>query len=43
MHKVNTRDIKEITWTSPRGKFAGVEKESRSRTGEALARWGSLP
>ena len=34
MHKVNTRDIKEITWTSPKGKFAGAGKE----ISEALGR-----
>ena len=34
MQKVNTRDITEITWTSPKGKFAGAGKE----ISEALGR-----
>ncbi len=34
MRKVNTRDIPELTWVSPRGKFAGVGLE----VSEALGR-----
>ena len=34
MHKVNTRDIAEISWSSPAGKFAGAGKE----ISEALGR-----
>lgn len=34
MLKINTRDIAEITWTSPKGKFAGAGKE----ISEALGR-----
>ena len=34
MNKINTRDIPEITWTSPKGTFAGAGKE----ISEALGR-----
>jgi uncharacterized cupin superfamily protein len=34
MRKVNTKDIAEVTWSSPKGKFAGAGKE----VSEALGR-----
>jgi uncharacterized cupin superfamily protein len=34
MHKVNTKDITEYSWSSPKGKFAGAGKE----ISEALGR-----
>ena len=34
MRKVNTKDIAEVTWTSPKGKFVGAGKE----ISEALGR-----
>ncbi len=34
MRKVNTRDIAEVSWSSPKGKFAGAGKE----VSEALGR-----
>jgi uncharacterized cupin superfamily protein len=34
MRKINTKDIEEVTWTSPKGKFAGAGKE----VSEALGR-----
>jgi uncharacterized cupin superfamily protein len=34
MHKVNTKDIKEVSWASPKGKFVGAGKE----ISEALGR-----
>ena len=34
MHKVNTKDVEELTWTSPKGKFAGAGKQ----VSEALGR-----
>jgi hypothetical protein len=26
MHKINTRDIPEDSWVSPKGKFASIDK-----------------
>jgi len=34
MRKVNTRDVEELSWTSPKGKFVGAGKE----ISEALGR-----
>src|SRR5437867_9883382 len=34
MRKINTRDIEELTWSSPKGKFAGAGKQ----VSEALGR-----
>src|SRR6185436_15236441 len=34
MRKVNTKDLAELTWSSPKGKFAGAGKE----VSEALGR-----
>lgn len=34
MHKINTNDLEEISWSSPKGKFAGFGKE----ISEALGR-----
>ena len=34
MHKVNTNQLEELTWTSPKGKFAGAGKQ----VSEALGR-----
>ncbi len=33
MRKINTKDIAEITWTSPKGKFAGAGKEISEELG----------
>ena len=33
MHKVNTAKIEEVTWTSPKGKFAGAGKEISEELG----------
>jgi uncharacterized cupin superfamily protein len=33
MRKVNTKDITEVTWTSPKGKFAGAGKEISEELG----------
>lgn len=33
MRKVNTKDIVEITWSSPKGKFAGAGKEISEELG----------
>jgi len=33
MLKVNTKDIVEITWSSPKGKFAGAGKEISEELG----------
>jgi len=33
MRKVNTKDIAEISWTSPKGKFAGSGKEVSEELG----------
>jgi uncharacterized cupin superfamily protein len=27
MHKINTKDVPEVTWSSPKGKFGGAGKE----------------
>jgi hypothetical protein len=34
MHKINTRDITELPWSSPKGKFVGAGKD----ISEALGR-----
>jgi hypothetical protein len=34
MRKINTRELPELTWSSPKGKFGGVGKE----VSEALGR-----
>ena len=33
MRKVNTKDIAEVTWTSPKGKFGGAGKEISEELG----------
>ena len=33
MRKVNTKDIAEVTWSSPKGKFAGAGKEISEELG----------
>lgn len=33
MHKVNTRDISEKSWTSPKGKFVSLDKELSTALG----------
>src|SRR5215469_11869123 len=33
MRKVNTNKIEEVTWTSPKGKFAGAGKEISEELG----------
>ena len=33
MRKINTRDIVELTWSSPKGKFAGAGKEVSEELG----------
>jgi uncharacterized cupin superfamily protein len=33
MHKVNTNNIEEITWSSPKGKFVGAGKEVSEELG----------
>ena len=33
MRKVNTKDIVELTWSSPKGKFAGAGKEISEELG----------
>ena len=33
MHKVNTTEIVEVTWTSPKGKFVGAGKEISEELG----------
>ena len=33
MHKVNTNDMVELTWSSPKGKFAGAGKEISEELG----------
>ena len=35
MNKVNTRDIQEESWTSPKGKFASIDKELSVALGRA--------
>jgi uncharacterized cupin superfamily protein len=33
MHKVNTKDIAEVTWASPKGKFVGAGKQISEELG----------
>jgi uncharacterized cupin superfamily protein len=33
MHKINTNEIEEFTWSSPKGKFAGAGKEVSEELG----------
>ncbi len=36
MRKVNTKDIAEETWSSPKGKFGGASREISGRIGDVL-------